>query len=112
MGLSFAAKCPSPADGRVAGSEESYSRGIGIKTLAVLSRRYRPGTPFTAQIHIRVSDHEVPADFPIVWINTKIPYHGRIAILGGRTCYIAALEPVHVRAGSAIRSSTSISPVP
>jgi|GEM_PF-2856539 hypothetical protein len=66
------------------------------KTLAALSGRYRPGTPFTAVIHIRVSDHEVPADFAIVRINTVIPYHGRRTVSGGRTRYIATLEPVHV----------------
>jgi hypothetical protein len=60
--------------------------------------RYQPGTSFTAEIQISVSDHEVPADSATVKLHTRIPPNGRTAQAGpkGHPRYIAALDPVPV----------------
>jgi hypothetical protein len=62
--------------------------------------RYRPGTPFTADIQISVSDREIRADSATVKINSTIPAGGRTAKASANnpSRYIAALErvPVHL----------------
>ncbi len=57
--------------------------------------RYQPGTSFTAEIHVDISDREVPSDTGTVTLNLKIPSGGRVA-QAKVPRYVASLNRVGV----------------